>query len=357
MVNSIFGNSRHGRSYIASATSNNTFFNKETKIRKNDPPYISRKDNIFYNFNIKIKFISQTLHRIVYHDDNYPVNAMRNNYDMILYHLNRLKNDERLKNDGYYTIGVDLYETQNRYITVLNNTKTTFNNLIEVYDNYIQRVHDKLILLPNTTYAHIYYLKEFNTLLQNEELPEEVPTNMNVIMASMSLDELLVMLYDNIGADVSRLLRDFSSGDTDQVKDELTYELYTNLSQKLFEIKNEEYVGYSRSRFTLVAALEGLYKTAIQARAQEQEVKRLEDLVNLYKNGGGDGILEGTSTIDVIGTIRPEVEEYINRYGFPPNGVFDSDKLSQVLEYLGIDYDDYFTNNENAPFVAPSNNN
>ena len=100
-----------------------------------------------------------------------------------------------------------------------------------------------------------------------------------------------------------------------------------------------------------------MYKTAIQARAQEQEVKRLEDLVNLYKNGGGDGILEGTSTIDVIETIRPEVEEYINRYGFPPNGVFDSDKLSQVLEYLRIDYDDYFTNNENAPFVAPSNNN
>lgn len=357
MVNSMFGRIREGSSGGAAATSNNTLFVNVANVRKNDPPYISRKDNIFYNFNIKIKFITQTLHRILYHDDDYPVDAMRNNYSMLLYQLSRLKTDERLQNDGYYTVGVNLINTQNRYITVLNNTKTTFNNLIEVYDSYIQRVHDKFILLPNTTYAHVYYLKEFNTLLQTEELPDEIPTNIHAMMAGMSLDELLVMLYDNIGADVSRLLQDFSTGNMEAVKDDLTYELYTNLSQKLFEIKYDEYVGYTRSRTTLVAALEGLYKTAIQARAQEQEVKRLEDLLNLYKNGGGSGILEGSATIDVIATIRPEVAEYISRHGFPPDGVFNSEKLAIVLEDLGIDYDDYFTNNENAAFVAPQNNN
>ena len=156
---------------------------------------------------------------------------------MLLYQLSRLKTDERLQNDGYYTVGVNLINTQNRYITVLNNTKTTFNNLIEVYDSYIQRVLINL-LLPNTTYAHVYYLKEFNTLLQTEELPDEIPTNIHAMMAGMSLDELLVMLYDNIGADVTRFqYEDFSTGNMEAVKDDLTYELYTNLSQKLLKLE------------------------------------------------------------------------------------------------------------------------
>jgi len=276
---------------------------------------------------------------------------------MLLYQLSRLRTDERLQNDGYYTVGVNFISTQNRYSTVLDNTKTTFSNLIQLYDNYIQRVHDKFILLPNVTYAHVYYLKEFNTLLQTEEIPNEVPTNIHTMMSGISLDELLIMLYDNIGADVSRLLQDFSTGNMEAIKDDLTYELYTNLSQKLFEIKYDEYAGYTRSRSTLVAALEGLYKASIQSRACDEEIKRLEGLVNLYKNGGGSGILEGSATIDAIATIRPEVSEYISRDGFPHGGVFDSDKLSIVLEDLGIDYHDYFENNENAAFVAPPNNN
>jgi hypothetical protein len=349
----MFRKIKEGRSGGAAASSNNTLFVNVANIKKTDPPYILRKDDVFYNFNIKIKFITQTFRQIVYHDHEYSVDSMRNHFDMLLYQLSRLRTDERLQNDGYYNVGVDLNSTQNRYITVLDNTKTTFNNLIEVYDGYIQRVHDKFILLPTSTYAHMYYLKEFNTLLQNEEIPDEVPTNIHAMMAGMTLDELLIMLYDNIGADVSRLLQSYSSGDIDTVKDDLTYELYTNLSQKLFEIKNDDYIGYTSSRTILVAALEGLYKSAIQARAQAEEVKRLQDMINLYKNGGGDGILEGTATMMTVATIRPEVQEYITRYGFPTEGVFASEKLAIVLEYLGIDYDDYFINNENAVFVAP----
>lgn len=353
MVNSMFGRIKEGRSGGAAASSNNTLFANVANIKKIDPPYILRKDDVFYNFNIKIKFITQTFRQIVYHDNEYSVDSMRNHFDMLLYQLNRLRTDERLQNDGYYTVGVDLNSTQNRYINVLDNTKTTFNNLIDIYDGYVQRVHDKFIILPTSTYAHIYYLKEFNTLLQNEEIPDEVPTNIHAMMAGMTLDELLVMLYDNIGADVSRLLQSYSTGDIETIKNDLTYELYTNLSQKLFEIKNDDYIGYSRSRTVLVAALEGLYKSATQTRAHEEEVKRLQDMIDLCKNGGGDGLLEGTAQMMQIATIRPEVQEYINRYGFPSEGVFASDKLALVLEHLGIDYDDYFTNNENAVFVAP----
>ena len=43
MVNSMFGRIREGSSGGAATTSNNTLFVNVANVRKNDPPYISKK--------------------------------------------------------------------------------------------------------------------------------------------------------------------------------------------------------------------------------------------------------------------------------------------------------------------------
>ena len=345
MVNSIFkrtpGGGGGGGGGVGGGCGggNNTFFASTANIPRIDLPYISRNDNIFYNFNLKIKFVTQTLNRIVYHDNEYPVDAMRNEYNIILYQLGRLKEDVRLQNDGYYAIGTNLTSTSNRYSTVLNNTITTFASLITTYDPYIQRVHDEFILLPDSTYSHIYYLKEFLALLSTESAPV-APVDPAIDEINQSLELVLVSLYDNIGIDIQALLVQFSSGQMEEIKDALTYEMYTNLSQKLVEENRSGSIGYSRAHEVLLSSLEGLYKSAILERSHTDEVKRLYEQVALYRDKTtGGGLMKGTATITEVGTIRPEVIEYVRLHGFPPDGVFEADKLAAIISDLNIDYD------------------
>jgi hypothetical protein len=41
-----------------------------------------------------------------------------------------------------------------------------------------------------------------------------------------------------------------------------------------------------------------------------------------------------TSTLKVVGEIRPEISLYIQRHGFPDGGVFETDKLGLILSEL-----------------------
>lgn len=336
MVNSMFGIAHQGRSGGgAGAPSNNSMFSNSIQIRKTEPRFISRNANIFYNFNLKIQFITQTLNQIMYHDREYPVDAMRNQFNVLLYQLGRLKEDEILSGDGYNTTGTGVSGQTTRYNTVLFNAITTFDALVMTYDTYVRRMHDLFILLPNDTYTHIYYLKEFVKQLREETVIDQ-PTDPNIDQINQSLEALLVSLYDNVGSDINALLDKFSQGRLADIKDELTYELFTNLSSKLFEQQNSTSTGYTRAYDALILSLTGLYKSAILERSHADEVKRLYDQLTLCRDNRGSGMLEGTATMSEPGVIRPEIMQYISRHGFPAGAVFDPVKLTEVINDLGM---------------------
>ena len=97
-----------------------------------------------YDFNRKVKYVSQILNRIVYHDYNIGLNVLQREYNIMIYELNKLK-----------SISIPDFQV------ILNNIITTFETQLQIYNKYVTRVQLDNIILPDNTYDNITGLKIF----------------------------------------------------------------------------------------------------------------------------------------------------------------------------------------------------
>ena len=101
-----------------------TFFNNkqinDDYITHSSRTYDYTSQSNIYDFNRKIKYISQMLNRIVYHDYTIGLDILQREYNIMIYELNKLKILSKID-----------------YQVILNVIITTFETLIQVYNKYI----------------------------------------------------------------------------------------------------------------------------------------------------------------------------------------------------------------------------
>ena len=166
-----------------------TFFNtkqiNDSYIGVSSRTYSYTSQLALYDFNRKVKYISQILNRIVYHDYNIRLDVLQREYNIMIYELNKLKTNSKTD-----------------YQIVLNNIITTFETLLQIYNQYIVRVHIDGIVLPNNTYDNITGLKIFVASLKEASIPLIYNDR-----ANEELELVLFKLYTNVGTDLEKLLK------------------------------------------------------------------------------------------------------------------------------------------------------
>ena len=308
MPNTIFNHSNrcNGR--------NTLFLVKSVYIEKRMPYYVP---NIIvetkYDFNIKIKYINHILHRIFYHDYDFPLYSIQNGYDIILKELFRVKNNDEHSKDS---VG--------NYNVLLKNIISTFEALESTFTKYIKRTELEYEL-PEFIYEHIGLLKKFIKDLYNETIPDKKIDKINE-----ELETVLNNLYKNVGEDLEKLLKLYSTGDFTKLQEELTYEVYNELSQALFKESYEKSIGYTNVYSALNRSLEGLYKSTLIENSHKNEIADLKGKLELAKNPSGS-LLSVTAQMDIVADVKPEILEYIRLYGFPKGGVFEPEKLTEII--------------------------
>jgi len=311
MVNSLFKHSK------GCPGGNTLFLVKSVYAEENVPYYIPKiltDISPSYDFNNKIKYINHILHRIVYNDYDYPLYSIENNYNIILRELSKIKLNAE-------------HDTLSNYNVLLKNIISTFETLESTFKNYIKRTENDYEL-PSFIYDHIALLQEFIKDLYNETIPD---TKINKI--NEELESVLNNLYKNVGEDLEKLLKLYSTGNFTKLQEELTYEVYNELSQALFKESYEKSIGYTNVYSALNRSLEGLYKSALLEDSHKTEITQLKARLKLAENPQSN-ILSVASENPVIADVKPEILEYIKLWGFPEGAVFEPEKLAQIIKKL-----------------------
>ena len=266
-----------------------------------------------YDFNLKTNYLTQSLNHIVYYDYDIPATVLQSDYNVILRELENLKNTD-----------------PTLYPTILNNVISTFQTSQNIYSDYIADQEAQGIVLPESTYSNLDALAKFTTALQTGE----VPTNNDTCLENEELEMVLYKLYKNVGVELEGLLNMFSDGNLEELKKDLNYEAYSKLSVLLSKESYPDSFGYTMIYNALNSALEGLYKSTLLDISYKDQVAVLSAKLKFCENKEGGSLLAGNATMSVVGLIRPEIQEYINKYGMPPGAVFDPQKLAAIVKQL-----------------------
>jgi hypothetical protein len=242
--------------------------------------------------------------------------SIQNGYDIILKELFRVKNNDEHSKDS---VG--------NYNVLLKNIISTFEALESTFTKYIKRTELEYEL-PEFIYEHIGLLKKFIKDLYNETIPDKKIDKINE-----ELETVLNNLYKNVGEDLEKLLKLYSTGNFTKLQEELTYEVYNELSQALFKESYEKSIGYTNVYSALNRSLEGLYKSTLIEESHKTEIAQLKAKLKLAENPQSN-ILSVSSENPVIANVKPEILEYIRLYGFPKGGVFEPEKLAQIIKKL-----------------------
>jgi hypothetical protein len=172
-------------------------------------------------------------------------------------------------------------------------------------------------------------------------LTNQIITKPNIIVS----DENIYKVLADYSVIIQKLLFEFSLGNFQYVTSILTRKYYQYLSIKLTQIVYNDYPIYEQLRITIKYALQGLYKAIQQyqilletniklASVTERasildDMQKLKEFVKTLKGGGN--IFPDLIITAPMAKIKPEYLEYIQLYGYPSNGVFDMDKLGEIL--------------------------
>lgn len=138
----------------------------------------------------------------------------------------------------------------------------------------------------------------------------------------------------------------FSQGQFSQVLVLLTRDKYNALAIELLHLANPNNPIYEQIRTTIARALEGLYQGILQyivlinteyklIKASEK-ASILDDMCKLkeYLEHMKETlcILPDSEVSIVQASVKPEYLRYIQLYGYPEGGVFEVDKLAEILK-------------------------
>ena len=171
--------------------------------------------------------------------------------------------------------------------------------------------------------------------------------NNSLIVDGIKTDTSLYKLLAQQMAIINKFLLQYSLGNYQVVVNMFTRDVNNRLAIALKMLAQSPimYPEYEIIRQTANYALQGLNKVIIQHLtlvdttaklvACEENESILYDSVKLqaYIDNlkGSTFLFEDIDVSIVQATILPEVAAYISQYGYPPGGIFDTDKMATIL--------------------------
>jgi len=176
----------------------------------------------------------------------------------------------------------------------------------------------KTIFTKNVNPVTKKTILEFNKIIVNTN------TNTNENDLYKKLSNFTILL--------NQLLILFSEGKFSQVALILTDTEYELLAKELASLSRSNLI-YEQIRITIARSLEGLYQGMLQyIHLINVQQKLIKEKMEKMKKMRDFCILPEQSLTIIAAKLRPEYQEYITRYGYPQDGVFEIDKLSQFLK-------------------------
>jgi hypothetical protein len=147
---------------------------------------------------------------------------------------------------------------------------------------------------------------------------------------------------------INPIVYQYSLGNIDYVITNFTTILYYTLSQNLLRIQQDAntYPEYENIRQSIVRSLEGLNKSIITYKDYQSNQRQLivvtnrskilDNMTELKKYldslAGSVNLFPDIAITSIAATLKPEIAVYIRLYGFPPGGVFESEKMAFALQ-------------------------
>lgn len=127
----------------------------------------------------------------------------------------------------------------------------------------------------------------------------------------------------------------YTLGAMDELSEQFQYEQYRNIVVALSLLEYTHSAGYTENLDNLISLISGMYKASILYRAHQAEVHTLEHEIqrlNAIINGTTKPpVMTITSALGIVAEIPPEITIYIEQYGMPEGGVFEPEKLWEIL--------------------------
>lgn len=160
------------------------------------------------------------------------------------------------------------------------------------------------------------------------------------------------LINSSVFKSIEDLLQHYNNSDFQYVIDNLSLEKYNELSFEIHELSEEsndpcyqiirEYVVYTL-RTLYQAVLNILENQDLTNRANSllaetkvlSDYKKLKQYLERMKDSMG-GIFKNYEVTATTAKIKPQYQIYIQKYGFPKNGIFDPDLLGPILENLHL---------------------
>ena len=148
---------------------------------------------------------------------------------------------------------------------------------------------------------------------------------------------------------IMTLNRYFVNGDFASLDANLTLASFRNLSKQLYMLKDTSSQMYESVRALLTSILQNIYQGMLQHRTlvttKADLLKQTEKADNLnsaesilaYLKKLQQQTIVFTSAIQTVAArLKPEYAMYLSMYGIPMNGIFEPDKLADILMILSL---------------------
>lgn len=167
---------------------------------------------------------------------------------------------------------------------------------------------------------------------------------------------LFIDLYSRVGDSLIELINLFSSGQFEEMKEQLTLDEFNKIATQLYVSKKDmytkTYTTFEQYRSVLLHTLEGLQQgvyqyckleeTNTKLEACEEKARILDDM-ELLKEYIEEKQREMVVFPSVVQStrVRAKIKEpyntYIQVYGWPENGIFEPDRIAMIIQELGLE--------------------
>jgi len=168
---------------------------------------------------------------------------------------------------------------------------------------------------------------------------------------SNSVQETMIhaLLISETVSTIMSYYSDLANGNFEALSTELTGEKFTQLSKELFNFKSGLAINsdYETIRRIIVTSFEALmrmvttniaylelqnnYEVVFNRSKILDNIELLKEYIDNLNNSTNLSIVPEISIAAPIIELRPEIQAYIDKYGLPEDGVFNPDKLAELL--------------------------
>jgi hypothetical protein len=257
-------------------------------------------------------------------------------------------------------ISSSVSEISNTFNNLLSNTISQINAAISKSEsNVLKVISDNLTDEMNSTMdisgsdisgvtihnCHIMNCQLINCDISNCDISGGTGTGTGTIESKLIHE----MVISNCVTTIINYYSNFALGKFEQVRGSLTTDVFETLSKELYLLKRSfsDTSDYEIIRNIIVKSFESLmqmiyqylnyteivtkFEAASGKAAILDDMQALEEYIKKLSESANISVLPEVSFTAPLFTVKPEIQRYIDLYGFPEGGVFDVDKLGALV--------------------------